>query len=490
MPKFRLRNLLFLLLAGIILVDPNVIQRDVRTVRAAAIDTVCRFGMTSPLGSVGYDIASLGVGAYLDWGAAGDPVLPAGVEYIRVLRVRDDLYGQTLANLTTWIQAHPGSVWVVGNEPDTTYGNQDALLPEAYADRFYELAQIIRAQDPSARTAFGSIVQPTPIRMRYLDRAWARLADQAGSYYAASKLIDIWSIHSFILNEDKDSWGTSIPPGFENDYADAVIITDFSDTYSIEIFQERLIAFRSWLAGKGEREKPLWITEYGSLFPPEDPPGGPNYVNVSDENTATFMLATFDFLLSASNTQTGQPADDNQLVQRWFWYSLNEHRYKFGGSIFNPDYPNFGPQITWVGKKYIEYQTSNLTPPDLFPAGLIIAPISFNPDRTLVNYRLDLTIDNSLFSDATCAQVWIYDGDPDAGGVLIAGPISSSAIRSHYGQGVVSAFWMGVQPQIQHSIYVQVDSIGIPDTYPENNRGIYYVYTVMPIFHFLPIVHR
>ena len=215
MHKIRLRTLIIILLVGIFLVDPQVIQSDVRSVRAATIDTVCRFGITSPYGSGGYDIASLGVGSLLDWGAANDPVLPEGVEYIRVLRVRDDLYGQTLAGLPTWIQAHQGSVWVVGNEPDTTYGNQDALLPEVYADRFYELAQIIRALDPSARIGFGSVVQPTPIRMRYLDRAWARLAAQAGSYYAASKLVDIWSIHSFILNEQKDSWGTSIPPGFE-----------------------------------------------------------------------------------------------------------------------------------------------------------------------------------------------------------------------------------------------------------------------------------
>ena len=105
-----------------------------------------------------------------------------------------------------------------------------------------------------------------------------------------------------------------------------------------------------------------------------------------------------------------------------------------------------------------------------------------------MNYRLDLTIDNSMFSDATCAQVWIYDGDPDNGGIRIAGPIPASAIRSHYGQGLVSAFWMGVEPGVSHSIYVQVDSIGIPDAYPENNKAIYHLYTVLPKLHFLP--HR
>ena len=486
MHKIHLHTLIILLLVGIYLVNPNVIQSDVKLARAATIDTVCRFGITSPYGSEGYDIASLGVGALLDWGAEGDPVLPEGMEYIRMLRVRDDLYGQTLAGLPTWIQAYPGSVWVVGNEPDTAYGNQDALLPEVYADRFYELAQIIRSMDPTAQIAIGSIVQPTPIRMRYLDRAWTRLAAQAGSNYAASNLVDIWSIHSFILNEQKDRWGASIPPGFENDYADAVIITNFADTYSIEIFQERLVAFRGWMVGKGEREKPLWIVEYGSLFPPEDPPGGPNYYNVSNELTASFMLATFDFLLSASNPQTGLPMDDNQLVQRWFWYSLNDYPYHFGGSVYDPR----DGSTTLVGQNFINYQSTQLTPPDLLPAGLSIAPISFNPDRTLVNYRLDLTIDNKVFSNATCAQVWIYDGDPDNGGILIAGPIPASAIRSNDGQGLVSAFWMGVEPGVWHSIYVQVDSIGIPDIDPENNKAIYNLHTVLPKLHFLPIVQH
>ena len=238
-----------------------------QSVQAAATDTVCRFGITSALGSDGYDIASLGVGSYLDWGAGSNPSLPAGVEYIRVLRLRDDVYPQTLANLPAWVQANPGSVWVVGNEPDTTYEGQDALLPEVYADRYFELATIIRNLDPSARIAFGSVVQPTPIRIRYLDRAWDQLVADAGSSAAASNLIDFWSIHSFILNEQVGGWGTGIPPGFENDHADAVIITDFADTYSIAIFQERIIAFRSWMASIGERDKPLWITEYGSLFP-------------------------------------------------------------------------------------------------------------------------------------------------------------------------------------------------------------------------------
>src|SRR5512136_2372752 len=103
-------------------------------------DTACRFGITSAHGSTGYDIASLGVGSYLDWGAVTNPSLPPGIEYIRVLRLRNDWYPQTLDNITAWVEANPGGVWVIGNEPDTTYEGQDALLPEVYADRYFALA--------------------------------------------------------------------------------------------------------------------------------------------------------------------------------------------------------------------------------------------------------------------------------------------------------------------------------------------------------------
>jgi hypothetical protein len=487
-PLSTLAKITVFLVVGVLLVNPQPMKPEVGSAQAAVTDMVCRFGITSPLGGDGYDIESIGVGSYLDWGAGSNPILPTGIEYIRVLRLRDDVYPQTLANLPGWVQNNLGSYWVVGNEPDTTYGNQDALLPQFYADRYFALATIIRNLDPSARIAFGSVVQPTPIRIRYLQRAWDRLVANAGSAAAASNLIDFWSIHSFILNEQKYHWGTGIPPGFENDDDDAVIITDFSDTYSIDIFQERVSAFRSWMAYIGERGKPLWITEYGSLFPPIDPPGGPDYYNVSDQDTANFMLATFDFMLSAIDGQTGLPSDDNKLVQRWFWYSLNEHRYVFGGSIFDPDN---GKIPTLVGEAFRDYQSLSLVQPDLFPVSLAIAPVSYNHDHTRVNYRLDVKIGNALSADTgSNAQVWIYDGDPDGEGTLIAGPILSDAIQRCGGNGMVSAYWTEVQPMNYHVLYVQVDPIGVSDMDPSNNQAYYVVFLGLPKLSFLPMIPR
>jgi hypothetical protein len=486
----RLKVIVLLILC-LLIINPLPLGLAASTTEELATpQTACRLGVDSPLGRGDYDIASLRVASYLDWGAVNNPSLPDGTEYIRVLRLRDNLYPATFASLPAWVAANPGSVWVVGNEPDTTYNNQDGLTPETYADRYYTLATIIRGLDRTAQIAFGTIVQPTPIRMRYLLRAWNRLVVDTGSAAAASALIDIWSIHSFILNEVDGQWGTGVPPGFTSDHADAVVITDYADTHSIQIFQERIVAFRLWMAGLGERNKPLWITEYGSLFPPVDPIGGPDYANVTDYDTALFMWNTFDFLLLASDQRSGMPADGNQLVQRWFWFSLNEHRYTYGGSIYNPDYPDYGPRTTLVGLNFLAYQDLKLVQPDLLPTALSITPIAINDDPSLVDYKLQVTVDNTAFADATCAQLWLYDGDPDDDGTLIAGPLPSSAFHPNYGQALVTTYWLGAQPLTDHQVCVLVGSIGVDDLHLGNNKACFSVHLEQPQFIFLPVILR
>ena len=144
---------------------------------------------------------------------------------------------------------------------------------------------------------------------------------------------------------------------YTNDTAGRVSINDFSETHSIIIFINRILEFRTWLDQIGEQEKPLWITEYGSLFPPIDPPVIPgedpiDYVNVSDIDTTNFMIDTFDYLLNARDEMIGLPEDDFHLVQRWFWYSLNDYRYVFGGSLLDPE-NDF--EMTYVGNYFKEY---------------------------------------------------------------------------------------------------------------------------------------
>jgi len=283
-------------------------------------------------------------------------------------------YQQFLTSLPDLVMRNPGSVWLIGNEPDRKK-YQDDLTPEKYAERFFEVATIIKNFDSNSKIGFGSVVQPTPIRIRYLEKSLARLSELAGNRETALSMIDIWSIHAFILTEI-GTWGADIPPGFDCDVIscdDAILITDYSDTYSIDIFIERIQNFRDWMKLLGEQEKPLWITEYGSLFyywevycPDEDDQYCQNPTNgwPTETDTINFMIESFNFLLYTTNVNSGYSIDNNKLVQRWYWYSLNDHLYSFGGSLFDPENDK---QITELGKAYKRYIEFLIFPKTFLP---------------------------------------------------------------------------------------------------------------------------
>ena len=328
---------------------------------ARAPESVCRFGITALPKNSTYnaDLKQLRIGAFIDWSGSPDRVLPFDVTYLRVIGVRDpelpDVYdeAQAAASAAANASAHPGSFWQVGNEPDTQYCNtdgscQDNVTATQYADRYYAIATAIRAADPSARIGFGSIVQPTPIRLYYLNLAWERLKVRAGSAAAAGALIDFWSIHNFVLNEIAGQWGTGLPKGYQASWGAPVRITNFDDTYNSIIFSNRVRAMRQWMKDRGQQNKPLWITEYGSLFPPETTT---NLVTVTQQKTADFMVATFNFMLNTRDANIGLPADGNRLVQRWFWYSLNEDLTTYGGSLYDPR----NGALTTVGQRFKNY---------------------------------------------------------------------------------------------------------------------------------------
>jgi len=115
------------------------------------------------------------------------------------------------------------------------------------------------------------------------------------------------------------------------------------DIHNNSIFEDRILAFRQWMSAKGERDKPLWITEYESLFP---------YYYTPIEETARFLTENFDFLLGALDTEVGYPYDGNKLVQRWLLYSLKDEVDDFGGSLYDP---NNSATIAEVGTPWVNY---------------------------------------------------------------------------------------------------------------------------------------
>jgi hypothetical protein len=214
------------------------------------------------------------------------------------------------------VDAMPGALWLVGNEPDVQW--QDNVTPERYAQLYHDLYAGIKDRDPTARVAIGGVSQPTPLRLRYLDR----ILDAYHDLYGEAMPVDVWNVHNFILREERGSWGVGIPPGMAEDAGRLYEIADHDD---LGILSQQIVDFRRWMAGRGQQAKPLIVTEYGILMPGD--------YGFPPDQVEAFMLATFEFYRTAADPALGLPADGHRLVQRWCWYSLLDGRYPTGNLL-------------------------------------------------------------------------------------------------------------------------------------------------------------
>ena len=313
-----------------------------------------------------YDVSQLHAGCYLDWGTRLDPPRPSGMEYLQMIRVSGGTYSPGLATLGGIVDNNPGSLWLIGNEPDCIW--QDNSLPSEYAAVYHELYSFIKSRDSSAQIAIGGIVQPTPLRLEYLDM----VLDAYQSLYGGMMPVDVWNIHNMILREERGSWGCEIPPGID---ANQGILYNVQDNDDIEIFKQQIVAFRQWMKEKGERDKPLIVSEYGVLMPEVY---GFDYARVK-----TFMYASFDYFTTATDESLGYPADGNRLVQRWVWYSLNDDDFEGWPSrhhLFDPE----TRQITQLGIDYGNYiHSSTDTPtPTVSPTPTVTLTPTITPTAT------------------------------------------------------------------------------------------------------------
>ena len=65
-----------------------------------------------------YDVASLPIGWYMDWGYRESPPRPGGIEYAQLVPTRLGSFPPNWDSLGAAVRANPGSMWFIGNEPD------------------------------------------------------------------------------------------------------------------------------------------------------------------------------------------------------------------------------------------------------------------------------------------------------------------------------------------------------------------------------------
>jgi hypothetical protein len=229
--------------------------------------------------------------------------------------------------------ANPGRLWLVGNEPDVIW--QFNATPEEYARQYHDIYEAIKGVDPKSQVAIGGISQVTPLRLRYLEEVMAAYLRA----YGVPMPVDVWNIHLAILREERGTWGVDIPPGLTDDTG---ILYEIEDNGEIEILKKQVLRFRRWMARQGMRNRPLIVTEFSVLMPAE--------YGFPMERVRAFMIAAFDFLMTASDEEVGYPKDGNRLVQRWAWYSAADHVYSTG-NLFDPD----TGQLTPLGEAFAAY---------------------------------------------------------------------------------------------------------------------------------------
>lgn len=370
-----------------------------------------------------YNVTPLKAHWYLDYFTQVTPATPANMVYAQMIRPPFWKKNTFTATVESTLQNNPGTLWIVGNEPDR-YG-QDGLTPAQYAIFYHDVYTFLKRRDPSARVAIAGVVQSTPLRRRYLDMVLTEYQTR----YAQAMPVDIWTMHAFILPENC-GWGADIPPGLEayrNEGITCPILHDYSMHDDIEIFKTNLIAFRQWMADRGYRDKPLLVTEYGILLSPLH---GFSYEIVRD-----FMLASFDFFLTATDAATGYSADENRLVQAWSWFSLNYPPYDLetekghNGNLVEPDAGTLLP----LGQDYGDYIAALAQPPGvslgfsalhLTPPTVIITPtalITTAADATpalgvsqgvTTTFTLTATLANEGTVAACNLTLYLYHQDP------------------------------------------------------------------------------
>lgn len=313
-------------------------------------------------------LPTLRAGWYLDWAVRKAPARTNGIEYVQVIRVHQQLacgeryhsdriacpYAEPLDYLffpdadtiIAAAEANPGALWLIGNEMDRRdwaycvqwngshcevigYEGQDEMLPETYAVAYHDLAQLVREADPTAQIAIGGVIQATPLRLAYLTTVW----DEYLARYGEPMPVDVWNVHNFILQEQRNNWGADVPPGSASN--DGEYLGSTLTHLDLAIFDRQIRAFRQWMKDRGQQEKPLIVSEYGVLYRNEvmGLPAG-DATPVYD-----FLVDTFDYFLDTKDCTLGYSLDECRLVQRWNWFSVDHSTEGFNpyGRLFAYD---------------------------------------------------------------------------------------------------------------------------------------------------------
>jgi hypothetical protein len=415
----------------------------------------CRFGVGSSAGGSMTSFAAyqLGIGWYVDWNTHVSPPRPNGIQHIQTIRLRQNKVGGVYQpgyvmtpTLTTGaeglgprVQANPGAVWVIGNEPDREEV-QDDTTPEVFAEAYHDAYTFIKGIDPTARVAMPGLVEITPLRLKYLDT----ISSTYQSLYGVALPVDVWTAHIYILPEGQ-SWGAHYPVGIQPDAQTQPVNYQDWQHDDLNIFKQMVRDMRDWMNRSGYRNTPLLFTEFGILYPDGYVDLHGNPYNPARVNA--FMNGVFDFFRTETSSVTGFPADGDRLVQAWAWYSVADTA--FNGTLFDP----VTKQLTSNGQNFAAY-TRNLGPDLLIPSSTAMPVYSpVNPVTTTISAHV-FNRGNALYTGPY--TVTIYS---DMAHTQVISAVNLSNLGSQLTQTVQVA-WPALGPGL-HPYYPVLTSGGV-----------------------------
>jgi len=288
------------------------------------------FGMSTKADPV-FWTTELNASWYLDWKTT--PVSSAvKPEYWQMIRLSKNGTHPFINEIVRLVNNFPGHVWIIGNEPDNIW--QDNLDYSQFTRFYHDLYYLIKYYDPTAQIAIGAISQPTPLRLKYLNMVLVEYMN----LYGHKLPLDWWTIHAYVLREEKNSWGADIPPGFDDQFGELYEIEDHDN---LKIFQQNILNFRNWMSANGYQNKPLAITEFGILLPQE--------LGFKPEIVANYLSSSFDWLYTTKDSEFGYASDDFLLVQKFAWFSLGDKIYPVADLV---DFDHM--KLSLVGERFKE----------------------------------------------------------------------------------------------------------------------------------------
>jgi hypothetical protein len=234
------------------------------------------------------------------------------------------------------VTQHPGTLWLVGNEPDRAV-IQDALYPQVYARAYHDVYHFIKARDPSADIAIAGLVQVSENRLEYLTIVW----DTYKKLYGVPMPVDVWNMHAYAFpertfaNSNIYAWvalGTNPNNALYDSGGNAALcgrddVRCIAEHDDIDLLKEQITNMRRWMKARGQQQKPLIISEYGLLFPYVQDTPTQCYIQdefggcFTEQRNIDFAKNSFNLLESYVDPALGYAMDDNRMVQQWLWFA-------------------------------------------------------------------------------------------------------------------------------------------------------------------------